>query len=122
MKFLITQGLIALVSASFLYYFMSLDYFLPLKEDGGVNWYTISAMLTTLFFLTQAILSISIFMFQKFLAFGWREFPHPRTAIKWGSGIGVGIILVLMLNSFHILSLQWGAVILALITGLLIIF
>lgn len=122
MKFLIAQGLVALLSAVFMYYFTSLDYFLPLGEDGSVNWYTISAMLTVIFLFTQSIVSLALFMVQKFMAFGWKEFPHPRSALQWGSGVGIGIVVMLMLNSFHILSLQWGLVILALITGLLIIF
>jgi hypothetical protein len=108
MKFLLGQiGLLA-VSVAFLLYLFSIEYFTPLNAQGDLNWYGISTVLFLLFISSQAVISLIVYLTQKFLAYGWKEFPDPWISLKWGIGLSLSVVAAMLLNAFHILTLQWG--------------
>jgi hypothetical protein len=121
MKFLIVQGLIAVLSVILLYYFSTIDYFLPYFDSGSLNWYAIGTVLFLSFLFLQSVISVVLFLTQKFMAYGWKEFPHPSFATKWGVGLSLGTVVLLLLNAFHILTLQWGLILLGLVALVLLI-
>jgi hypothetical protein len=108
MKFLLGQIAILVISVAFLLYLFSVEYFTPVNIQGGLNWYGIFTVLFLLFVLSQSIISLTIFLAQKLLAYGWKEFPDPWASLKWGIGLSLAFVAALLLNSFHILTLQWG--------------
>lgn len=109
MKFLFTQTVLLITSVTLLLYLINLDYFLPYDSDINRNWYNISAILIFLFVSIQSLVSLTIFLGQKFLAFSWSEFPHHRVAFKWGIVFAVSLIGGIFLNIFDILIFPWGA-------------
>ena len=108
MKFLLTQLSILIICVAFTLHLFSLDYFLPIDARSELNWYGISTVLFLLFMIAQSLISLTVFLTQKFLAYGWKEFPDYRNALKWGLGLALSIVIALLLNAFHILTLQWG--------------
>jgi hypothetical protein len=108
MKFLLGQIVILAVSVAFLLYLFSIEYFTPLNLQGDLNWYGIFTVLFLLFVLAQALVSLVIYLAQKFLAYGWKEFPDPWGSLKWGIGLALAFVGAILLNAFHILTLQWG--------------
>jgi hypothetical protein len=115
MKYLLTQIIVLILGVTLLYYFMSLDYFLPIGPDGSSNWYNIFYTLTLLFIILEGFLSITIYLTQKFTAYGRKEFPDKGFSLKWGIGLSLGFILLLLLNIFHLLSLPWGILVMILV-------
>lgn len=110
MKFLLGQISIVAISVAFLLYLFSVDYFTPFTSQGDLNWYGIFTVLFLVFLLGQGVISLIIFLAQKFLAYGWKEFPDPWGSLKWGIGLGLALVAALLLNAFHILTLQWGLI------------
>lgn len=115
MKFLLIQSITLIGSVIILMYLNSLDYFLPFNTADELNWYNLSVVLSLLFFALESLISLFIYLVQKFLAFGWKEFPDYRMGLKWGLGISLSFMLILLLNSFHILTIQWGLILIALV-------
>jgi hypothetical protein len=115
MKYLLIQLLLTLWSVIFLYYFSTLSDFRPYYSDGSQNWYNI--FIVILFFITfiQGIVSIIVFLVQKFTLCNWKEFPPAYPSLKWGIGSSLAITLILMLNLFHLLNLYWGIAVVAVI-------
>lgn len=121
MKFLLGQIFITIISVVSLLYLFSIDYFTPLNSQGNLNWYGISTVLFLVFLLAQAIVSLAVFLTQKFLAYGWKEFPNPWVSLKWGIGLSFSLVAALLLNAFHILTLQWGLIAILLVIIAIII-
>ncbi len=115
MKFLISQLTILILSVIFLYYLTSLSYFLPYDVDGSINWYSVSTVLFLIFLISQSLISLIIFIFQKYLAYGKKEFPDFRSSLKWGIGLSLSLVVAILLNIFHILTIQIGIIVIILV-------
>lgn len=94
-----------------LLYLASVGDFVPLDINGLPNWYNVLTVLVIFFFLIQSVVSLGIYLVQKFLTCGVKEFPSSRNALKWGFILSFLMIVVIVLNLFHIVSLLWGAVV-----------
>lgn len=116
MKYLLTQVVVIVVSVTLLYYFSTLDQFLPLTPEKEINWYNLFSVLTIIFLFLQASISLILYLLQKALTCGWREFPEKSLSLRWGLGLSIGIIFIIVLNIFHLFSLPWGIVILGVIS------
>jgi len=121
MKYVIIQTILLLLSVIFLYYFSTKGYFLPLDSNGKPLWLNISLVMSLIFITTQALFSILITFIQKRLFFGKKEMPPIFSSLKWGMGIAICLIMVILLNVFHLLSIQWGLLIVFLIFIVLIL-
>lgn len=85
---------------------------MPWGIDGDPNWYNITYVMFLLFLIIESFSSILIYLSQKFIIYGRKEFPEKGFSIKWGLIIATVIISILLLNVFHILSLVWGLILL----------
>jgi len=119
MKYLFLQTFVSFLGAMFLLFLFMQKDFLPFDNQGLVSWYNVSAVLFFLFLFTQGLLSIVIFLFQKFLTCGIKEFPPFGKSLKWGLLISILLVFILILNLYNIINILWGAVILVLIILLL---
>ncbi len=108
MRYLITQLLILIWSVIFLYYLSGLSRFIPLTADDLPNWYNVFIVFFLLFMAVESFMSVLIFLFQKFIICNWKEFPPIYSSLKWGIGLGLLIVVLLILNIFHLLNLWWG--------------
>ncbi|KKR06492.1 MAG: hypothetical protein UT34_C0001G0533 [candidate division WS6 bacterium GW2011_GWF2_39_15] len=115
MKFLLTQFFILFSSVTFLIYMLSLDYFVPYTSPQSINWYNTSLILFLLFATTQSFVSLIVFLFQKFLAYGWREFPDYKVSLRWGNILGISLVGGVFLNILGILVFPWGSLALLLV-------
>lgn len=107
MKFIFTQIVLLSLGVTMLLYLMSLNSFVPFFE-GGVDWYNLTTILLLLFTTIQAVVSLPIFLFQKFSLFEKGEFPKPHIALKWGIGVGICLIISLLLSIYSIIPLAFG--------------
>ena len=121
MKFLFLQAFIIFISAIFLLFLFGQDNFLPLNSKENVDLYNVSSVLIFFFFLSQAFFSILLFLFQKFLTCGLKEFPPFNTSLKWGIIVSLLIILIVILNIFHVVNFVWGLVIIFVIIVMLLL-
>jgi hypothetical protein len=121
MKYLLTQLAILVTSVIFLYFFSTLSDFVPFEDDGDLDWYAVTAVFATLFLFLQSLIAIIIFLVQKFLAYGWKEFPSRWLSLKWGIGLSIGILIILILHITHVLVFGWGVLILLIISIIIIV-
>ncbi len=110
MKYLLSQFFLLFLSVILLYYLSTLTSFLPLSENDSVNWYNVCITLLLLFLITQAFISLVIYLIQKFLAFGWREFPNYSFSLRWGLITGLALIIGILLNIFNLLLFPFGSI------------
>lgn len=111
MKYLLIQLITLIVTVILLYYISTLPYFYPETIDGEPNWYNIFYGLLLLFLVLESFISIAIYLVQKFTIYGRKEFPDKNFSIKWGLIISSLIIVLLLLNIFHILNITFGILI-----------
>ena len=121
MKYILFQIFIVFLSAMFLLFLSQQEFFLPKDLEGNVDWYNVSSVLFFLFLSLQGLLSILLFLFQKFLTCGIKEFPSLNQSLKWGIIVSFLFILILILNVFNFVNLLWGLIILVLIIIFLIL-
>ncbi len=110
MKYLLTQLLLLFLSVILLYYLSTVSTFLPQLANNNIDWYNVGITLLLLFLLTESFVSLVIFLIQKFLAFGWREFPNYRFSFIWGSIVGVSLVVGILLNIFNLLLFPFGSI------------
>ncbi len=121
MRYIFFQIFIVFLSAMFLLFLFDQESFLPFDLDRNIDWYNVSSVLFFLFLSLQGIFSIILFLIQKFLTCGLKEFPPLNMSLKWGIIISILIVFLLILNVFHIVNLAWGLVILLLLLVLLVL-
>ncbi|MBI2356772.1 hypothetical protein HYV12_01850 [Candidatus Dojkabacteria bacterium] len=119
MKFLLVQLITLITSVIFLIYLLTLEHFVPYISGSTLNGYNVSTVLLLTFALVQSIVSLVIFLSQKFIAFSWKEFPTHTIALKWGLIIAVSVVGGFLLNIFDILIFPWGGIALLLVIILL---
>lgn len=122
MKYLLTQITILIASVMFLYYLSTLPYFLPTNPDSTINWYNVLVVLSGLFFLFESLIALVVYLAQKFIAFGWREFPSKKLSLNIGIIFSLIIVVLLVLNVVGLISLSWGVVVLGVLALLAILF
>lgn len=121
MRFIFLQTFIIFLSVIFLLFLFGQEHFLPFDKKENIDWYNVFSVLIFLFFFIQSLFSIILFLFQKFLTCGLKEFPVFNTSLKWGILIALLVILIIILNIFHIVSLAWGLVIIFAIIAILLL-
>ncbi len=121
MKYLFLQTFVGFLGAMFLLFLFQTEEFLPFDEEGNVNWYNVFSVLFFLFIFTQAVVSIILFLFQKFLTCGLKEFPSFKNSLKWGIVISFLFVFILFLNVYNFISFMWGLVVMVFILLLLIL-
>lgn len=121
MKYLLSQLLVLVMSVIFLIYLASLEYFLPYTSSGEANWYNIVMVLVLVLFAVEAIASLVVYLGQKFIAYGWKEFPDYKSSLKWGIVVSLLFSISLFLHIFHIINFAWGLGVAVLIVIVLVL-
>lgn len=103
MKFLITQILLFILSVGMLLYLMLQSFFVP-QIDSVIDWYNVASTLALIFLLIQSFISLSVFIAQKLIAYGRREFPNHLPALRWGLGVALVAVISLLLGIYSIIS------------------
>ena len=121
MKYLLAQILVLLLALILLYYFSTLPDFLPFQESGEPDWSRIGIVMVTIFFAIESFVALTLYLFQKFIAYGWKEYPPKGVSLRWGIGSALGLSLVMVLHIIHAISLSWGLVIMLAIIAIIMI-
>lgn len=121
MKYLFLQMFVGFLGAMFLLFLFQTEEFLPFDDEENINWYNVFSVLFFLFIFTQAVVSIILFLFQKFLTCGIKEFPSCKNSLKWGIVISFLFVFILFLNVYNFITFMWGLAVMAFILFLLIL-
>ncbi len=121
MKYIFLQTFVSFLGAMFLLFLFQQEHFLPFDESKKIEVYNIFAVLFFLFLISQGLVSIFLYLFQKFLTCGIKEFPSYNYSLKWGIIISILLIFVILLNIYNIMTITWGLLAMALIIFLLIL-
>lgn len=107
MKYLFLQLATLFLSVILLLYFFSLDYFIPIR-NGAYDWYNIIMVIFLLFLLVESSISTVMYVLEKFLTCGIKEFPDHYRSLKWGVGIAVCLIFSIILSIFNVFPLFYA--------------
>ncbi len=121
MKYIFLQTFVTFLGAMFLLFLFQQEHFLPFDESQEFDWYNIFTVLFFLFLIIQGVISLILYLFQKFLTCGIKEFPSYNYSLKWGILVSILFILVILLNIYNIMGLTWGLLAIVLIIFLLIL-
>ncbi len=111
MKYLFTQLFLLFISVIFLYYFSTVPNFVPFDIEGELDWPKIAFVMFNLFLVLESFISLVVYLVEKFIAYGKKEFPSSRLSLKWGLGISLTLIGLLFLHINHLISLGLALVI-----------
>ncbi len=121
MKYIFLQTFVTFLGAMFLLFLFQQEHFLPFDESQEFDWYNIFTVLFFLFLIIQGVIFLILYLFQKFLTCGIKEFPSYNYSLKWGILVSILFILVILLNIYNIMGLTWGLLAIVLIIFLLIL-
>ncbi len=121
MKYLLSQLFILFFSVIILYYFSTVPNFIPYKIDGNLDWVKIGIVIFLIFLIIESFISLLIFLIEKFLVYGRKEFPDKLISLKWGIGISLCFIALLFLHLNHLITVFWAIVILVCFIFIIII-
>lgn len=113
MKYFIIQFIVFIITVILLKYLVSLEYFSPYLLDGNLNSYNIGIMIVLIFFLSQSLSSIIIFLSQKFIAYGLKEFPNPRFSLIGSITFSSIIIISVIFNIYGVLDFIYSFLLLS---------
>jgi hypothetical protein len=111
MKYFISQLVLLIMSVIILYYLGTLTYFKPQNSDSSLNWYNLITVLTLLALAAESVVSIATHILLKVFIYGRKEHPPVFRSLKWGICAALLVPILFLLNIFHILSLEWGVLI-----------
>ena len=111
MKFIAIQTIILLFVVTIMLYLLNVTNFIPITEDGTINVLSVFVFFTAMILVIQSIVSILIYLVQKFTLYGRKEFPPSSIALKWGIGIAVVLTTIVIFNVYHIINLQIGLIV-----------
>lgn len=112
MKFFLALSFLFVSSVGFLYYLLNNQNFLPLDPISGYNWLNISVFL---FLAIVAVLSLFSMIFAGIAIFRHKEELKNKiflNSVKNSLLFTTAVLLFMVLNFFHILNIEWGALIL----------
>lgn len=111
MKYLLSQIFIFILSVIVLLYLSRLPGFTPFSQVGVIDWTNVGLIMFFLFLTAESIISVLIYLVEKFLAYGRKEFPSSRFSFKWGLGISLGLIILLFLHINHLITFPWALIV-----------
>jgi len=92
-------------------YLLNVTNFIPITDEGSINVLTVFVFFTALILVIQSLVSIIIYLFQKFMLYGKKEFPPSSIALKWGIGVAIVMTTIIVFNIYHLINLQVGLII-----------
>lgn len=100
-------GMIA-VSVGFLFFLFNNPSFVPINSLGGMEWLNISVLLFLAFVIVFSIISLIVFSTVTFLKKDLERRKKIFIASKIALFFTLGLLLVFLLNFFHVLDWIWG--------------
>lgn len=112
MRYIVTLTFLIGISVAFLFFLFNNPVFLPENSLGEINWLNVAVFLfllsTSLFGVISLIVFGIVTSVKKGLSRRSRIFISSKIAVLFT----VGLLLVFLLNFFHVLDLIWGVSIL----------
>ena len=108
MKYLLTIITIFLASVIFGYYLLSNPNFLPTTQIGEYNWINSFILIILSFLAIFSILNLLIFLILRLFRKDMSKKEGIVRSIKLSFFITLGVLIVFILNFFHILNWMWG--------------
>lgn len=113
MKYIFVQLFILIITVILLKYLLGLEYFVPINGDDQLKIYNVTVVLVILFFLAQSILGLIVYLAQKFIAYGLREFPNIRIAVMFSFTFSLVFILSILSNILGILDFGYSFILIS---------
>jgi len=108
MKYIFSLIGVVAVSVGFLFFLFNNSSFVPFNTVGEMEWLNISVLLLLFSTIIFSVISLVVFgvvtFFKKKLDRGRRVFLASKIALFFT----LGILLVFLLNFFHVLDWIWG--------------
>jgi len=108
LKFLSLITLIFLFSVILLLYLILLAEFSPLSGSNSYNWINILTFFSLFSSSTFSLVALILYLSLKFVFKKEDSRELKIVCIKWSILFTFGLLLVILLNFFHILSIYWG--------------
>ncbi len=105
MRFLFTGIIFLVVDVLLAVYLADSKYFSPETFSGEADIWNISLFIVLLSVAVGLIVSLIVYIGEKLLYCGKKEFPTPRRAIRLGLMAAVIIGLLIVLHVFHFLNI-----------------
>lgn len=122
MNFLIMVTILIIFEGTLIYYLVNTKYFLPFSQSGDLELFNILFFLFLVASLLGLVVSLCIFLIEKFLYCGRKEFPSTLRSVKIGIISMVVLFVLLILHIFHLLNFFVAILLIAfVIIGIMII-
>lgn len=122
LKFFFSLLLLLTISVTILLYLLSTRNFLPIINNSRYNWLNISVFSSLIFISLSSFLSLIFYLVMCIILKKEDSRELKIVSIRWGTVVTVGLLIVVLLNFFHILDIYWGLALLlvAIITSFII--
>lgn len=122
MNFLITVTILIVFEGTLIYYLVNTKYFLPFSQAGDLELFNILFFLFLIASLLGLVISVCVFVVEKFLYCGRKEFPSALRSAKIGIISMVVLFVLFVLHVFHLLNFFVAILLIAfVIIGIMII-
>lgn len=108
MKYIFSLIGVVIVSVGFLFFLFNNPSFVPVNSLGGMEWLNISVLLFLSFVIVFSTISLMVFVFVKLLKKDLGRRKIIFIASKIALFFTLGLLLVFLLNFFHVLDWIWG--------------
>jgi len=115
MKYVFSLIGVVAVSVGFLLFLFNNPSFVPINALGGMEWLNISVLLFLSFVIVLSIISLVVFGVVTFLKKDFGRRKRIFIASKVALFFTLGLLLVFLLNFFHVLDWIWGLSILLIV-------
>ena len=112
MKYVFSLTSVVAISVGFLLFLFNNPNFVPANGVGEIEWLNISVLLFLLFVAVFCVISLIVFSIVTLLRKDLKRRRRIFIASKVALFFTVGLLLVFLLNFFHVLDWIWGVSIL----------
>ena len=122
MQFLLSVIVFLATDILLIWYLVNSEYFSPKTISGDLDVWNVALFVGLVSLAVGLTVSLIVFLVEKLLYCGWREFPPVRRAVKAGILVAIALAVVLAMHIFHVLSVIVVLVVCVLvIVGIIII-
>lgn len=115
MLFLLTIILLTFLDGILLFYLVNSEYFSPTSFTGDIEVWNVFLFVVLLSSLFGLVVTVVVFLVEKFISCGWKEFPKSYRAVRYGIMFSVVACVLMLLHVFHFLNFFVGLVLFALL-------
>jgi len=122
MNFLIMVTILIVFEGTLIYYLVNLEYFMPFSQTGDLELFNILFFIILVATLLGLVVSLCVFLGEKILYCGRKEFPSAGRSVKIGIISAIVLFAILTLHVFHLLNFFVAILLIAfVIIGIMII-